>query len=216
MTRKKIEIIISEGKYPAPFAHRVLILCHEKAIPYTLRLVNTYEKPDWFLNIAPLGQVPVMRVDEVSIFDSRAIWEYLNASFAPSLLPLDLLEAAEHRAWVGFADDLAQEIAQFVKQGKILSHDLTRLHFLFDILNNHLKGPYFFGNTLSMVDICLISHILWVDSLDQKVLPNPIIPQYSKVFAWLTTMKQRPSVQETMGEDFAGHFIELLQKHNLI
>lgn len=57
MNIQSIEIITSEGNYPAPFTHRVLILCHEKNIPYKLTPINTYQKPDWFLAIAPLGLV---------------------------------------------------------------------------------------------------------------------------------------------------------------
>lgn len=216
MTNETIEIITSEGKYPAPFTHRVLILCHEKNIPYKLTLVNTYEKPKWFLDLAPLGQVPVMRIANTVITDSRAIWEYLDTEFKPHLLPKNSLQCAQHRAWIGFADELAQEIAQFVKQGKILTHDLTRLNSLFNILNTHLKSPYFFGDSLSMIDITLISHVLWVDALEQRILPHPIICKYPKVSTWLTTMKNRSSLRETMGEHYAEHFIELLQRHDLI
>lgn len=216
MTTKTIEIITGEGKYPAPFTHRVLILCHEKNISYKLTLINTYEKPDWFLTLAPLGQVPVMRIADSVIPDSRAIWEYLDATFQPSLLPKDPIQCAQHRAWIGFADELAQEIAQFVKQSKILIRDLTRLNSLFNIFNTHLKSPYFFGDALSIVDIALISHILWIDALEQHVLPCSIICKYPKVSTWLTTMKQRASLRETMGEHFAEHFIELLQQHDLI
>lgn len=213
---KSIEIITSEGQYPAPFTHRVLILCHEKKLSYKLTLINTYEKPDWFLAIAPLGQVPVMRIDDKVIFDSRAIWEYLDAAYQPCLLPTDSVQCAQHRSWIGFADELAQEIAQFVKQSKNFIRDLSRLNDLFNILNTHIKGSYFFGDFLSLVDITLISHILWLDALEQHILPCSIICKYPKVAKWLAAMKQRVSLRETMGENFAKHFIALLQRHNLI
>lgn len=216
MSANTIEIITSEGDYPAPFTHRVLMVCHEKNIPYTLMPINTYEKPTWFLDIAPLGQVPVMRVENTVISDSRAIWEYLDTIYLPHLLPQDPLECAKHRAWIGFADELAQEIAQFVKQGNILTRDRSRLYALFHMLNTHLKGPYFFGKSFSMVDITLISHILWLDALEQKIIPHLIINKYAKIANWLNTVKQRPSLYETMGENFSKHFIELLEKHNLI
>ncbi len=211
-----IEIITSEGMYPAPFTHRVLIMCHEKNIPYKLTTVNTYQKPDWFLAIAPLGQVPVMRIDETVIFDSRAIWEYLELTFKPHLLPTDPILCAKHRSWIAFADELAQEIAQFVKQKKILIRDLWRLNALLNILDTHLKGPFFFGETLSLVDITLISHLLWLDALEQRVLPCAMIYKFPKLVTWLNTMKSRDSLSKTMGPNYSDHFIALLKKHHLV
>jgi DNA-directed RNA polymerase sigma subunit (sigma70/sigma32) len=43
-----------------------------------------------------------------------------------------------------------------------------------------------------------------------------MINQYPKIATWLNMVKQRASLRETMGEDFTKHFIELLEKHNLI
>ncbi len=131
-------------------------------------------------------------------------------------MPENPIQCAEHRAWIGFADDLAQEISQFVKQGKIITGDQTRLNFLFNILNEKVKGPYFFWDILSMVDITLISHILWIYALDQRVLPSPIICQYPNVASWLTSLKKRPSLIETMGENFSEHFVALLQRYDLL
>jgi glutathione S-transferase len=202
--------------YPAPFTHRVLILCHEKGITYQLNRINTYQKPDWFLAISPLGQVPVMRVNDIIIHDSRAIWEYLDSTFKPHLLPTDPILCAKHRSWIAFADELAHEIAQFVKLKKILIRDLCRLDTLFKILDDHLIGPFFFGKIVSLVDITLISHILWLDALEQRILPCSILFKYPKLVTWLNLMKERPSLKETMGDNYTHYFIELLQNHDLI
>ena len=163
-----IEIITGLTKYPAPFTHRVLILCHEKNIPYVITNINTEKKPKWFLKIAPIGLIPVIRIGNNTIFDSHAICEYLDSITPPPILPVNKLECGIHRSWMCFADDLAYEIAQFVKQGNMLNHDLSRMHELFTILDSQIKNPYFFGYDFSMVDISLISHILWIDALEQK------------------------------------------------
>ncbi len=211
-----IEIITGTTKYPAPFTHRVLILCHEKKIPYILTQINTEQKPDWFIAIAPLGLVPVMRIEGEVIQDSRAIWEYLDITYQPSLLPTNAIECAKHRSWIAFGDELAQEIAQFVKQGKMLTHDLTALYKLLQILDEQIKGSYFFGEIFSMVDITLISHILWIDSLEQKALPFKILQKYTKITSWLSRMKLRPSIRETMGDNYIEEFIAVLKQYNLL
>lgn len=72
MAQNTIEIITADLKFPSPFTHRVQLLCDEKNISFKLTLIDIYKKPDWFLEIAPLGQVPVMRLDKAVITDSRA------------------------------------------------------------------------------------------------------------------------------------------------
>jgi len=211
-----IEIITGITKYPAPFTHRVLILCHEKNIPYTITKIDTEEKPAWFLKIAPVGLIPVIRANGHVIFDSNAILEYLDNEFKSKLLPQDPVECAQHRSWIGFANELSQEIAGFVKSGKMLQHDLSRMKYLFAVLNEKIKVPYFFGEKLSLVDIALISHILWIDALEQKYLPFKLTDKYPKVLEWLLRMKSRSSICVTMGENYATHFIQLLEQYTLI
>lgn len=142
--------------------------------------------------------------------------EFLDLAYKPQLFPEELYECARHRSWIGFANELAQEIASFVKQGKMLTHDLSRMNELFTILNQHIKAPYFWGDIFSMVDIALISHILWIDALEQQYLPFTVIARYPSVDKWLLAMKNRPSIHDTMGNDYAKRFIQLLRQYNLI
>ncbi len=213
---KPIEIITGNTSYPAPYTHRVLIICEEKNIPYSLTMIDTENKPAWFQTIAPLGLIPVLRMEEKIIFDSHAICEYIDTLSKPAFLPEDVYLCAQHKSWMMFADELAQEIAQLVKQGNIINADLKRLHFLFDIWNKKIQGDYFFGNQLSLVDIYLLSHVLWFDALEEeKVIPS-IIQNYRSIKDWLNRMKLRSSVKKTMGDKYSQNFIALLKQYHLI
>lgn len=211
-----IEIITGETLYPAPFTHRVLILCEEKNLPYFLTTVDTEQKPAWFLDISPLGLIPVLRVEEKIIFDSHAICEYVDTFSEPSFLPKNAFACAQHKSWMMFADEVAQEIAQLVKQGNIGHADFARLNFLFGVLDKKFQGDYFFGAQISLVDIYLLSHMLWLDALEEKNLTVPVIQKYEHIRNWLTRMKLRDSVKKTMGEDYSRHFLELLRRYHLI
>ncbi len=213
---KPIEIITGDTLYPAPFTHRVLILCEEKNLQYFITQINTEQKPEWFSAISPLGLIPVLRMENKIVFDSHSICEYLDTFSKPHLLPLDSYKYAQHKSWMMFADEIAQEIAQKVKQGNIIQADFTRLNLLFEILSKHMKGEYFFGKELSLVDIYLLSHMLWFDALEESVLSNSIINQFPIIKIWLSNMKERKSVKKTMGDNYSLHFIELLRKYDLI
>lgn len=202
---KTIEIITSNTKYPAPFTHRVLILCEEKNIPYFLTKIDTENKPAWFLEMAPLGLVPVMRIENQVIPDSHAICEYLDKGFS-SVNSKDL----------EFADQLSEFIASKVKVGNIQQANLDDLKNKLQLLSEKIILPYFYGKQLSLVDIYLISHLLWLDALEEAKILLPLIHTYPTLSSWIKTMKTRDSVKKTMGPNFGKNFIELLRNYKLI
>lgn len=56
-----------------PFVQRSVITLNEKGVPFDIRYISLKDKPDWFLDISPLGKVPVLIVDEGTVlFESAA------------------------------------------------------------------------------------------------------------------------------------------------
>ena len=73
-----------------------------KGVEFEVTYINLREKPDWFLEISPHGKVPVLIVDEVPLFESNAIAEFLEEVTEPRLHPSDAVERAKHRAWTDY------------------------------------------------------------------------------------------------------------------
>lgn len=211
-----IELITSDLKFPSPFSHRVQIVCHEKNIPLKLVAIDVIQKPDWFIKIAPLGQIPVLRTENTIIPDSRAICEYLDNLSTPCLLPQEKLIRAQHQAWIAFSDEIAYEITQFIKQKKSGIKDLNRLNQLLTTIDNNIKGTYFFGDEISMVDIGLITHLMWIDALDEWVFPFSILQKHLRLYCWFQNLRHRPSIRETAGADFNKNFIERMRHRGFI
>ena len=46
-----------------PFVQRVTALLEAKDIPYDIEFISLSDKPQWFLDISPNGQVPVLITD---------------------------------------------------------------------------------------------------------------------------------------------------------
>jgi len=64
------------------------------------------DKPQWFVELSPLGKVPLLRVKRDVIFESAVILEYLEDTHAPALHPADPMVRAQHRAWIEFGSSV--------------------------------------------------------------------------------------------------------------
>ena len=75
-----------------------MIVLRTKEVDFDVTYINLREKPDWFLKISPHGKVPVLKVEDQSLFESNAIAEYLDETVAPQLHPADPIKRARNRA----------------------------------------------------------------------------------------------------------------------
>ena len=89
-----------------PFVQRAVITLLHKKIDYTIEYIDLQKKPDWFLEISPLGKVPLLRVKDHVLFESAVINEYLDETHGEPMLSKDPLEKAEQRAWIEFSSSL--------------------------------------------------------------------------------------------------------------
>ncbi len=53
-----------------PYVQRVATTLFEKRAPFARRWIDLADKPRWFLEISPLGKVPVLRVRDMTLFES--------------------------------------------------------------------------------------------------------------------------------------------------
>jgi glutathione S-transferase len=90
----------------SPFCRKIRLALAEKKIEVELVEEPTWERRMDFLRINPAGKVPVLRVDDLVLADSAAIFEYLEEVYPePPLLPRDPALRAEARRLVGWFDD---------------------------------------------------------------------------------------------------------------
>src|SRR5512141_1835915 len=90
-----------------PYVERSRIVLLEKRLPHEIEFIELANKPAWFLQISPMGRVPVLLVDGRPIFESMVINELLDElQPAPPLFPDAPLERAEARGWIVFSNDV--------------------------------------------------------------------------------------------------------------
>ena len=83
-----------------PFVQRVTAMLEARKIPYQVDYISLADKPQWFLEISPTGQVPVLITEQGEpIFESDAIAEYIDEIAPPLEADLTPIARARNRAW---------------------------------------------------------------------------------------------------------------------
>ena len=201
----KLELVTAEV---CPFAQRSHMTLLEKNLEFELREVELENKPSWFETISPYSKVPVLCHGNIQVYESTIINEYLEESFPERrLLPDDPSKRANARIWIDF--DNTKFVPVFYKLlleqesslQKILVAQMTeRLVFLDqEGFSSASKGPYWFGQKLSLVDLSLYPHFERFPVLTEYRGMN--IPRSCRrLRAWLDVMRERSSAVVTAHE----------------
>lgn len=90
----------------SPFCRKIRLVLAEKKIEVELVEEKPWERRMDFLRLNPAGQVPVLKIDDLVLADSGAIFEYLEETQPdPPLLPRDPAGRAEARRLCAWFDD---------------------------------------------------------------------------------------------------------------
>lgn len=194
-----------------PYVQRAAIVLHEKQAAFDRRWVDLADKPGWFRAISPLGKTPVLVVDDVPLFESAVICEYLDDTIAPRLHPADPLKRARHRAWMEFGSNVLGTIAAFYNAADAAALDARRedLRARFMQLEAEVVGPYFAGEAFCMVDAVFAPVFRYFDVFESLGEPS-LFDETPKLRAWRTQLASRPSVAMAAVDDYAQRLREFL------
>ena len=193
--------------YPdCPFAQKVRVVLAEKELEYEKIFVDLrtgeHRQNAEFLKLNPYGKVPVLIDDEIVVYDSTIINEYLEDEYPhPALMPADSSGRARVRTMEDFCDNSFLPSAGFVQaelskpQGE---HDGERLQRYRNELTRGLKRlegflagkEYLVSGQFSLADIAFVPALLILPRLGVDV-----DPALRGVTAWINRLKQRPSVK---------------------
>lgn len=187
-----------------PYVQRAAIVLREKGVPFERREVDLANKPDWFLELSPLGKTPVLLVDGEAIFESAVICEFLDETQAPRLHPENPLERARHRAWMEFGSLLLNTIWAFYSANdeEALTTKAKEIRTRFEQLESILGiGPYFAGRRFSIVDAVFGPVFRYFDLFD-AISDFGFFSGLPKVSAWRAQLSVRPSVQDAVRTEY--------------
>ncbi|WP_445366091.1 glutathione S-transferase family protein [Microbulbifer sp. ANSA001] len=200
-----------------PFVQRVTALLEAKKIPYKIQYIRLKDKPQWFLDVSPNGQVPVLITESgIALFESDAIVEYLNDIY-PRLEPdISPEQRALDRAWSYQAAKhyLVQCSAQRSADKQTLEERSNKLDKAFEKVEKTIgNGPFFKDARLSDVDIAWLP-ILHRAAIIELHSGYNFLADFPKMKAWQAKMLQTGLAEKSVPEDFEQQFVDFYLSEN--
>jgi glutathione S-transferase len=199
-----------------PYVQRAVIALTEKGTAFERIDIDLAHKPDWFLAISPLGKTPVLQVDDVAIFESAVILEYLEETQPSPLHPADPLRRAEHRAWIEFGSAVLNDIAGFyaAPDEAVFKARTSQLEARFARLETRVVAtPWFDGESFSLVDAVFGPVFRYFDVFDE-IADFGILTGKPKLARWRQALAARASVRTAVSADYPALLRDFLERRN--
>lgn len=208
------------SSYTCPWVQRAVIMMRAKGIEFDVTYIDLRNRPDWFLEISPHGKVPVLKVDDVPLFESNAIAEYLDEMVEPKLHPTDPVKRARNRAWTDFLPDFVYKGLNNVTYcpskealpGAIedAKQKLSRLEDAIARERGN-DGPYFNGDNLCLVDAAY-GPFFQRFYISEKVLKTGLLNDFPLVKAWSEALMDNDTVVGAVAPEFPNEFDKNLER----
>ena len=196
----------------SPFVRKLRLFLAEKGLEYQLEIITPFGQPQWYREISPLGRIPALKDDDLSMADSSVICQYLEEKH-PELPPLygqNPAQRAQIRWLEKYADyELAPLTTFAVFRNRVLKpimnqacdeaavqsalHDKLPTHF--DYLETLLgNADYFVANALSMADLAFACQLINLEHGGEQLDSQ----RWPKLAALLQRIKMRTSVTDIL------------------
>jgi len=197
-----------------PYVQRSVIVLTEKGIAHKRTYIDLSDKPDWFLEVSPLGRVPVLQTGKTSIFESQVIVEYLDEVTEGSLHPADPLARARLRSWIAYASETLNAIGGVYSAPKEnFEAKRQALKNMFAKVEGEVEGPYFAGKTFYMVDAAWGPVFRYLDVFD-GIADFGLLEGLRKLPEWRKALAARETVQIAVPDGYPGRLFQFLKNRD--
>jgi glutathione S-transferase len=163
-----------------------------------------------YLEIYPLGLVPLLRLDDGSLLsENAAILQYIAGRYpASGLAPKNDIERARLQQWLCFIGTELHKgffIPLFDQKAPdgTRSHTLKKYESRLKYLNDHLAGREFLLDRFSVADAYLYAVLNWTQPTRVDLAAWPAIKSYHEY------LQTRPSIAKAFLEELALYKAEL-------
>jgi glutathione S-transferase len=198
-----------------PFVQRAVITLKHKNIDFDITYIDLAEPPDWFLELSPLGKVPVLKVDDEVLFESAVINEYLDEITGGELQPSEPLARAKNRAWIEFASNMLGNLYMMKmskdeeRYNKYRDSLVSQFHRIEERLGD---GPWFNGEEFSLADTAF-APLFQQNSVAGNKLSVLDPESMPKVNAWAQRLLALPEVRDSVVSEFEDLYISALENN---
>jgi glutathione S-transferase len=192
----------------SPFCQKTRIVLAEKDLSYETIPVNLkageQKSPD-FLKLNPFGTVPVLIDDEVIVYDSTIIDEYLEDEYPhPELMPNDSAARARVRTLEDYADNAFIRVTDVIleemrkpeaeRNGERLNAARQQVLRMLAVLDGSLAGRSWLIGNFSLADVAFAPRVIVLPALGIDV-----DPQWKNLVGWIQRLNQRASIHDLKG-----------------
>jgi len=195
-----------------PFAQRVNMSLIRSGMEYSKKVFTPMDMPENFSEISPLGNVPVLVVNNKdSIFESAVIADYIAQISPVSLEPEDETTKAQMRAWCNYSDACFNNFMAVLKAENKEDMMTANQKFIeaFTVLSKQRSsnGPFFYGEQYTTIDSSYAPLFLRMKTLEE------LFPEFSyenlpeNMAQWMDSLCE----SETLNESIIGNFTEVFK-----
>ena len=169
-----------------PYVQRSVMLLEQLRQEYEIEYIDLANPPEWFLNISPMGKVPVLQIGDTVLFESHVILEYLNEVADSDFHPVDPLQKARHRAMMEFGSAMlgSQWMTIAAKDEEKFEKRRDELLGQMKILEESISpAPFYAGDALHIIDFSFAPLLLRLDILRRHNIPT-LMDGFPKIAAW--------------------------------
>jgi glutathione S-transferase len=191
-----------------PFCQKTRIVLAEKDLSYELVPVDLQageQKRPEFIKLNPFGKVPVLIDDEVIVYDSTIINEYLEDEYPhPQLMPSDSAARARVRTFEDYADNafipLTGTIMRELRKPEAerdqekLTTSRQQVARMLAVIDGSLAGRNWLVGNFSLADVAFAPRIVILPALGVAV-----DPEWRNLASWIQRLNQRASVHDLTG-----------------
>ncbi len=200
----------------SPFCRKIRLVLAEKKIEVELVEERPWEKRMEYLRQNPAGLVPMLKIDDVTLSDSGAIFEYLEETYpVPPLLPQGALAKAEARRMAAWFDDKFQrEVtvkllyervnkrimktgypdSQAIKDGsQAIKYHLDYMDYLLD------QRRWLAGDVMTIADFAAAAQLSCLDYISGVDWAHS-----EAVKDWYAKVKSRPAFRSLLADQVSG------------
>lgn len=197
-----------------PFVQRSVITLLEKGADFEIEYIDLSNKPDWFQRMSPLGKVPVLQVNDVVLFESAVINEYIDETLGERrFLPQDPLARARERAWIEVCSQATAETFALMSATDESTgiRCANKVRQLLERFEENVGGLFFGGGEFGLVDAAaapFLQRLQWISEIAPSL---DLFSGMPKLAAWNSALSGRDSLKGSVIPDMRSIFIEYLK-----
>lgn len=202
------------GHKICPYVQRVVIVANFVGLHYVKEDIDLNNKPAWLFDLNPIGKVPVAIInDEVAIFDSNVICDYINEISNARLLSADAQQRAMQRSWIAHADGILSLMAQLIYRD-MMHKDFAKT---LDSMHQHLQAA---DNKLASIKLAQsqqfsIMHAVYATLMRQLFTLETAIglelsARHPFLASWWQELAELIAVQSAAPENYSVELMNLI------